>query len=156
MMCEAGTGAIRQARRISSALHQARHSAGADDNALATVPVLAAAQGGLSGLRDQTADQLQSPASPDASRVLADYRISPQQLPATCGKAVGVDGGRGPDVEAALNDFQIAEHDFANWCAGLPTIAAPRLDPSTWVSRAKPRLAAAANARRAAATHAAK
>jgi peptidoglycan hydrolase-like protein with peptidoglycan-binding domain len=115
--------------------------------ALAAVSGLAVAQqGDLSG-QSSTGQpmQLPSPTSPDSSdssQELAGYQISPQQLnssqvrdlqqalKARGHRAVRVDGEWGPDIEAAVKNFQKSQNMVSQTGAlDLPTIAALGLDP---------------------------
>jgi hypothetical protein len=108
-----------------------------------------AQQGDLSG-QSATGQQMQpqsptSPDSSDSSQVLADYRISPQQLSANQVRqiqqalearghhAVRVNGEWGSDTEAALKDFQKSQNMTSQTGElNLPTIMALGLDPSSF------------------------
>jgi peptidoglycan hydrolase-like protein with peptidoglycan-binding domain len=110
---------------------------------LAAISGLAVAQeGDLSG-QSSTGQpiQLPSPASPDSSDS-SQLSISPQQLnssqvrdlqqalKAKGHRAVRVDGEWGPDIEAAVKNFQKSQNMVSQTGAlDLPTIAALGLDP---------------------------
>jgi hypothetical protein len=110
--------------------------------ALAALSVSAVAQqGGMSGQAGQPMHP-QSQTLPDSQQALTIYQISPQQLSASQVReiqqaledrgdsSVGVNGEWGPDIEAALKNFQKSENMISQTGQlDFPTLLALGLDP---------------------------
>ena len=110
--------------------------------AVAALSVSAVAQ--QSGMSGQTGQQMhpQSHALPDSSQALTGYQISPQQLSSSQVReiqqaledrgdsSVRVNGEWGPDIEAALKNFQKSENMISQTGQlDFPTLLALGLDP---------------------------